>query len=99
MTKLTELETMMLQQILDDYASSGVENTEFHNTFGIDAETNKKLRGAFTSLKRKKIVRHYNDKGCFNPIFPTEKLLEVCKENGVEISEKAMAEIKKYWGI
>jgi len=60
--KLTELEKQMIKLILKDYAKIGVENTEFYNTFGGDWEgdkkplqvSNKELRGAFTSLKRKK---------------------------------------------
>ena len=102
--QLTELEKQMITLILHDYAKIGVENTEFHNTFGDDWEgdkktlqvSNKELRGAFTSLKRKKIINHYNDPHCFNPIYPTAKLLEVCRENGIEITDKAMNAMTKY---
>ena len=96
MTKLTDLEKKMVKGILRDYARCGVSNTEFHNTFGVDEEENKKLRGAFASLKRKKIVSHYNDKGCFNPIYPTAKLVEACRDNGVEIPSRAMKSMEVY---
>ena len=93
---MTNYEKQMLESIIADYGKIGVMNTEFHNTFGIDAETNKKLRGAFTSLKRKKIVEHCNDKGCFNPIYPTNKMIAVCEENGIKIPDETLAEMKKY---
>lgn len=89
MMRITDLEKQMIQLIIKDYEKYGVENTEFHNTYGYDAETNKVLRGAFSSLKRKKIISHYNDPGCFNPIYPTQKLVDVCHENGIEISDVA----------
>ena len=89
-TKITKLERIMLDIINDSYNTSGVNNTEFYNIFGNDVETNKKLRGAFTSLKRKKIINHYNDPNCFNPIFPTRKFIETLNELGIEVSPKAI---------
>lgn len=94
--QLTELERKMIETILHDYESVGVNNTEFRNMTWNDDEMAKRWRGTFTSLKRKKIVNHYNDKDCFNPIFPTAKLLEVCKANGIEITKGAMEEIQTY---
>ena len=96
MINITPLEKQMIEMIIQDYEKCGVENTEFHNTYGCDAEKNKLLRGAFTSLKKKKIISHYNDPGCFNPIFPTEKFIEVCNENEIEINSKTMNEIRRY---
>lgn len=96
MKNLTELEKQMIEQILHDYEIDGIENTEFHNMTWDNEEMAKKWRGTFTSLKRKKIVSHYNDKGCFNPIFPTQKLVDVCEENGIEIKEEVMEQMKPY---
>ena len=94
MTKITELERFMLERINEDYKEVGIENTEFYNTFGNEAETNKELRGAFTSLKRKKIVSHYNDPNCFNPIYPTKKFIEVLNELGIEVSQEAVSWVR-----
>ena len=88
MTKITELEKTMLKAINKDYSRLGIENTEFYNTFGYEAETNKELRGAFASLKRKKIVDHTNDPNCFNPIYPTRKFIEIMHELGEEVDSK-----------
>lgn len=96
MNKLTNLEKELLVKIIEDYGTDGIENTEFYNTFGIDAAKNKEIRGAFSSLKRKKIINHYNDPGCFNPIYPTEILVQTCINNNINISENAMKEINKY---
>lgn len=82
--KLTELETRTIEDINESYLTHGIENTEFHNLYGWDAQ-NKSLRGAFSSLKKKGVVDHVDDKGCFNPIFPTEIYLEVIQELGLEV--------------
>jgi len=87
MIKVTDLEKSMLVAINNDYNKIGIENTEFTNTFGWDANTNKQLRGAFSSLKKKGIVSHFNDPNCFNPIYPTRKFIEVMKELGIEVSD------------
>lgn len=97
--QLTELEKKMIETILHDYESVGANNTEFRNMTWHDDEIAKRWRGTFTSLKRKKIVDHYNDKDCFNPIFPTTKLLEACKVNGIEISKEALQEIRNYINV
>lgn len=96
MIKLTDLEKKLLVKIIKDYGNNGIENTEFYNTFGINAAKNKEVRGAFSSLKKKKVINHYNDPGCFNPIFPTETLVQTCIDNGIEINDNAMKEINRY---
>ena len=94
---ITELEKQMIIQIVYEYDEVGINNTEFHNmTWDKDTATVKRWRGVFSSLKKKGIVEHYDDKGCFNPIFPTKKLVAICKQNNIEISEKAMQEINEY---
>lgn len=96
MRKVTDSEKEMIQRILADYERNGVINTEFYNTFGTDADSNKHLRGTFTSLKRKKIFRHCNDRGCFNPIYPTWKLVDVCREYGIEITNGMIDAMRDY---
>ena len=85
--KLTELEKFMLKEINEDYHKIGIENTEFYNTFGNDAKFNKELRGAFASLEKKGIVKHTNDPGCFNPIYPTRQFIDAMEEMGEQVDD------------
>lgn len=95
--KITELEKEVLNKIVDEYDVVGIENTEFHNiTWDMEDKMIKRWRGAFTSLIKKEIIAHYDDPDFFNPIFPTKKLVKVCKENNINISDKAMQEIENY---
>lgn len=100
---LTRLEQQMIKDIINCYGVHGVENTEFNNLYPLYSNgktmneiVRKELRGTFTSLKRKKIVEHYNDKGCFNPIFPTQKLIDVCNSYCIKIDESTLTEIQRY---
>lgn len=96
MIKITESEMEMIKRIAKSYCNTCVNDTDFYNAFGVDADKNKELRGTFGSLKRKKIVVASNERGFFNPIYPTAKFIEVCNQEGIELTESAIDDIKDY---
>lgn len=101
--RITELEREMLTAINEGYSKWGVENTDFYNVFGFDADQNRELRGTFSSLKKKGIVDHYKQKYCFCPIYPNRKYIEVMEEMGAEISKNVYdyvrrAELEQMYG-
>lgn len=79
---LTDFELDTLKKIVKNYIESGVDNTDYYNTFGFN---DKSRKGAVASLIRKQVVIVNRDPGCFNPIFPDINLKSTCEKYGIEV--------------
>ena len=79
---LTEYELDTLKEIVKSYAESGIENTDYYNTFGYN---DRKRRGALSSLIKKQVVDCNICPDCFNPIYPIHNFLSTCKKYNIEV--------------
>ena len=79
---LTDYELETLKEIVRSYKESGIENTDYYNTFGYG---DRKRRGAVSSLIKKQVIDSNICPDCFNPIFPIHNFISTCKKYGLEI--------------
>lgn len=84
---LTDYELETLKLIIKEYAESGIDNTDYYNTFGYG---DKKRRGAVSSLIKKQIVDSNICPNCFNPIYPIHNFKSTCEKYNIEIPSEVI---------
>lgn len=84
---LTDYELETLKLIIKEYDESGIENTDYYNTFGYG---DKKRRGAVSSLIKKQVIDSNICPNCFNPIYPIHNFKSTCEKYNIVIPNKVI---------